>query len=236
MIFNNSKYTNTYFKIVNRARDRVLEGYSEKHHIIPRSLGGSDDSDNIAVLTAREHYVCHLLLTKMTQGRNQLKMRYALQFMRHVQYKETDFDNPKYRERLTKIRKEVWDDELREHRANQTKRLWEDDDYRARVISTRAKTIANPEFREQMRQRSTELWKDIDYRKKTSEARAKALLDPEYRARRSVISKKNGADPEFKKKVGQASKERWKDPVFREKVKRAKQEARLARQQLTSSE
>jgi hypothetical protein len=44
------------------------EIYTEAHHIIPKSLGGTDDRSNIAVLTAREHYICHLLLPKMTQG------------------------------------------------------------------------------------------------------------------------------------------------------------------------
>lgn len=37
----------------------------EEHHIIPRSLGGTDDKPNLVKLTAKEHFICHLLLTKM---------------------------------------------------------------------------------------------------------------------------------------------------------------------------
>lgn len=39
--------------------------YAENHHIIPKSEGGSDDNDNLIRLTAREHYIAHLLLAKI---------------------------------------------------------------------------------------------------------------------------------------------------------------------------
>ena len=48
-----------------RSRDRVLEGYVEKHHIIPRCLGGTNDTTNIAVLTPEEHFLAHQLLVKI---------------------------------------------------------------------------------------------------------------------------------------------------------------------------
>lgn len=58
-------YKKHYTRLIERARDRVLEGYTEKHHVVPRCLGGSDDPANIVSLTAEEHYVAHQLLTKM---------------------------------------------------------------------------------------------------------------------------------------------------------------------------
>jgi predicted transcriptional regulator len=64
---------------MNKAKMRdALFGYTEKHHILPRCLGGEESVDNIAVLTAREHYIAHLLLTKMTDGDSQRKMAYAV--------------------------------------------------------------------------------------------------------------------------------------------------------------
>jgi len=42
-----------------------LVGYFEKHHIIPKCMGGSDSPDNIVALTAREHFVAHQLLVKI---------------------------------------------------------------------------------------------------------------------------------------------------------------------------
>jgi hypothetical protein len=45
---------------------------------LPKSLGGTNDLENIVELTAREHYICHLLLTKFTEGTAYQKMSYAL--------------------------------------------------------------------------------------------------------------------------------------------------------------
>ena len=73
-MFIQNKYNNWYHQIIQRASNRFLEGYAEKHHIIPRSLGGSDDIENLVILTAREHFICHLLLTKMVSGQHQYKM------------------------------------------------------------------------------------------------------------------------------------------------------------------
>ena len=42
--------------------------YSESHHILPRALGGSDDPINIVRLTAKEHFIAHLLLAKIHGG------------------------------------------------------------------------------------------------------------------------------------------------------------------------
>lgn len=47
------------------------------HHILPRSLGGDDSSDNLVILTPREHFVIHHLLWKMHGG----KMAVAFRFM-----------------------------------------------------------------------------------------------------------------------------------------------------------
>ena len=43
-----------------------VEGqYLEKHHIIPKSLGGTNDASNLVKFTARQHYIAHLLLYKI---------------------------------------------------------------------------------------------------------------------------------------------------------------------------
>lgn len=55
-----------YNKLIEKARNRVTPNeYYEKHHIHPRSLGGSDNADNIVNLTLREHFVAHLLLFRI---------------------------------------------------------------------------------------------------------------------------------------------------------------------------
>lgn len=58
-------YQKLYDKIINIAKLRNNVGYVEKHHIIPRCLGGLDTAENIVELTAREHFVAHQLLVKI---------------------------------------------------------------------------------------------------------------------------------------------------------------------------
>jgi hypothetical protein len=77
-----NKYTRWYNQIIANAQNRIAEGYTERHHIHPRSLGGADTADNLVNLTAREHFVCHWLLTKMTKGEDRYKMINALRMMR----------------------------------------------------------------------------------------------------------------------------------------------------------
>lgn len=43
----------------------IPEGYSENHHITPKSFGGSGNKDNMIRLTAREHFIVHRLLAKI---------------------------------------------------------------------------------------------------------------------------------------------------------------------------
>ena len=81
-----NKYTTCYNNIIQQAQSRVLSAdiYTEKHHIIPRSLGGNDSPDNLVRLTAREHFICHVLLTKMTVGLHKRSMAYAAWQMTHI--------------------------------------------------------------------------------------------------------------------------------------------------------
>jgi hypothetical protein len=77
-MFLDNKYTKYYYQIIDRAKNRVLDEYTEMHHIIPKSLGGTNLIDNLVRLTAREHVICHMLLTKMTLNRYKAKMVFAL--------------------------------------------------------------------------------------------------------------------------------------------------------------
>lgn len=77
-MFIKNKYSKWYFNIVTSAKSRQsINHYTEKHHIIPKSLGGTDSIDNLVALTGKEHFICHLLLTKMTAHEHRAKMVYA---------------------------------------------------------------------------------------------------------------------------------------------------------------
>ncbi len=84
-MFLTNKYANWYFNIIEKRRTFPHDGYTEKHHVIPKSLGGSNESDNLVRLTAKEHFICHLLLIKMTEGKDKIKMifaAYCIQYLR----------------------------------------------------------------------------------------------------------------------------------------------------------
>jgi hypothetical protein len=75
----NNKYSTIYQDLIERAKNRVIEGYTEKHHILPRCMNGDNSKENIAKLTAREHFIAHRLLTKMYPENR--KLQYALYAM-----------------------------------------------------------------------------------------------------------------------------------------------------------
>lgn len=77
-----NKYEKWYASITQNAKNRILTTYTETHHIVPRSLGGTNSADNLVSLTAREHFICHWLLTKTTTGEDRYKMVNALRMMR----------------------------------------------------------------------------------------------------------------------------------------------------------
>ena len=79
--FKENKYTKIYFCIIENAlsSDRKYEkGIHETHHIIPKSIGGNNDKNNLVVLTLKEHYICHRILLKIVQDEHKGKMIYAL--------------------------------------------------------------------------------------------------------------------------------------------------------------
>jgi NUMOD3 motif len=77
-----NKYKKWYDQIIANGLAVKLPGY-ERHHIFPKSLGGSDNESNLIYITAREHFICHWLLTKIYPvGEEHWKMLNALRMMR----------------------------------------------------------------------------------------------------------------------------------------------------------
>lgn len=95
-MFLDNRYTRIYYSIINRAKEqnKIKSDIHQTHHIIPRSLGGTDDITNLVNLTYKEHRVCHCLLIKMqTNTNNQIKMRHAYGFFN----KHSKFNGPRYK-------------------------------------------------------------------------------------------------------------------------------------------
>lgn len=79
-MFTENKFTAWYYQLIDRANSRTVDPnqYYETHHIIPRCMGGSDAKSNLVRFTAREHYIAHMLLVKMTTGPAKRKMSFGL--------------------------------------------------------------------------------------------------------------------------------------------------------------
>jgi hypothetical protein len=92
-MFIQNKYSKYYYSIITNAKSRILADNirTEMHHIIPECFfirrsrkgkpgwidGNPEDPSNKVILTDKEHFICHKLLTKMTEGKAKIKMMYA---------------------------------------------------------------------------------------------------------------------------------------------------------------
>jgi hypothetical protein len=74
-------YEKIYKKLIETAkllnRIKGLE-YYENHHILPKCLGGNNKKENLVLLTAKEHFLAHLLLVQMYDGKDKAKLSFAL--------------------------------------------------------------------------------------------------------------------------------------------------------------
>lgn len=82
--FYDSKYQKWYNNIItNRIKNPLINGYKEKHHIIPKCCGGSNKKENLIYLTAKEHFICHSLLVEIFRNTKYYsKLLYAFMCMK----------------------------------------------------------------------------------------------------------------------------------------------------------
>ena len=83
-ISKNEHYLIRYTKFINFCRNQnINSNYTEKHHILPVSLFPEfkKDQNNIVLLSARQHFLAHWMLAKLT---NSPKMWFAFNQMRRI--------------------------------------------------------------------------------------------------------------------------------------------------------
>ena len=88
-------YLRIYNELIERSKNRNLECYTEVHHITPRCLNGDDSEENLVTLTAREHFIAHLLLSKIYPTHKGLRL--ALWMMLNVKDKRQQRYQPNSR-------------------------------------------------------------------------------------------------------------------------------------------
>jgi hypothetical protein len=144
-----------YDSLVNKARSRQAPEYVERHHIVPRCMGGSDSADNLVSLTPEEHFVAHLLLAKIFAGN--VKVLHAAMAMQMVnrETQRREVNNKRYgwlRKRFSEARRgHVVPEETRDKiRAALTGRRLPDEQ-RRKLREANIGRVASEETREKMR-------------------------------------------------------------------------------------
>jgi hypothetical protein len=106
-----NKYTKWYCNLIqkNLQTSQSVDQYSELHHIYPKSIQCDIDVKqklNIVRLTAREHFIAHLLLTKMFKNAviNQ-KMNFAFFQLRLSNRYQQRYTNSRFYEKVKKVKR-----------------------------------------------------------------------------------------------------------------------------------
>lgn len=128
MIKNFNWFQKTYSSLIEKGKQRGLikskldkSELFEKHHIMPKCLGGLDIDDNYVYLTLREHAIAHLLLSRMYPDNNDLSLAIFLMLGNkrikstrlYQEYREkarifnTGELNPRYGKKLTEEHKQI---------------------------------------------------------------------------------------------------------------------------------
>jgi len=233
-----NKYSSIYYKIVNNARERILDSssYTEKHHIIPKSLGGTNSKDNIVVLTAKEHFICHRLLTKMVEGEAKRKMVYAAYMMLRGKNRYVPCGRVYQflKEQLALANKERPGPNLRKKLSDEWKKKIKDsftDSRREQISNSRKGKATRPkgsfevtdETRKKMSKargsKGTRFGPHSEETKaKCREARAKQVFTEETYQKRSFAMKGRPKSEEHKQKISEAHKGRTISEETRSKI------------------
>lgn len=192
--FLDNKYSKWYVGLIESRKFQLKKKFkTEKHHIFPVSIYGKNGFT--VNLTHKEHFIAHLLLTKMFVDVDKNRMSKAFLSISQMQ------NNCNGRNYIVNSR---WFDVVREdvRRFNsvEMKKRWQD-----------------PAFRDNITKRNQEYWSKEENRKKQSDKRKEYFSDsynldkqtlinreitlrPEWREQRSVKQKELSSNPEYTKK------------------------------------
>jgi hypothetical protein len=226
----NIKYKAKYEKFISSLKDRFIpEGqYFETHHIIPRSMGGSNDKTNLIKLLPREHYIAHAMLWKMKfPGVYHAKMAYAFctfthgfKYKRHKNsYKFSSRLYESFKRNLSKIQSEYQSGEgnpfYGKSHSSETK-----EKIRAYRKGKKLEEIFSPTVIENIKLGNKNKIVTEDQKKKRKEAQKKYWSNKEHKEKQSTQAKKMWEDPNFKEKMRpyiEARKNKPRDPKIIEK-------------------
>lgn len=113
-------YQNIYNQLIEKRKANIpTDCYTERHHIIPVCMGGTNNKDNIVILTAREHFVAHALLVKIHRNNKKYyyKLLNAITAMQQFWGKVSEHGNLRQLNKNSRLYA-IWKNELAEWRKN----------------------------------------------------------------------------------------------------------------------
>lgn len=212
-MFVQNKYHTWYFNIIRNAQnceriklkisDENYE-YFENHHIKPRSLFPefSKDKENLVLLTAKEHFICHLLLCKFTISDAKHKMINALIKM---VYCKSD-NQIRYQSKSYSIVRKL----MAEKNSSMMKGIPKSDDWKAKMSLKMKGRKMDQKFSEKRSEINKILWADGTFkgRPKSEEtkqkiriARANQVITEETKIKLSKKNKGQKRTDESKQKM-----------------------------------
>lgn len=189
-------YKKHYNALIEKRKTNTPCGYVERHHVVPRCVGGDDDQSNIVALTAREHFLAHMLLWKMYPdkrglvyaasmmanrfGRNKstsrvyaaLRESLALQQSEFRKDKDCYFQTKEYKRKVSKSVSKAWSDD---------DSVFNSDEYRKSLSDAQHLRWSNEKARAERSKMSKQIWRNKEMRKSISEKIRASTRTDEYR-------------------------------------------------------
>ena len=185
----NQHYLNRYIALVQTATTQLLpiEVYTEKHHILPESMGGSNNKENIVIFTARQHFLAHWMLWKAYENKD----------MTHAFWGMCNQKNPHQQNRYNKINSKTYEI-LKVQRSKLVKQSnsdrWKNPEWAAMMREKLSKAASTPEERE--RRRLNSLNTNKKYKEQRSEKSKQRWQEEEYRTLVLEKIRENGKNVE----------------------------------------
>ncbi len=223
-MFTQNKYLKLYNLIIENAKNRILNKniYFESHHIIPKSLKGTNDLSNLVKLTAREHYIVHQLLPKFTKGKDKSKMIWAFKCLnempnngikqRYINSKTYERYRIIFSESISGKNNPMFGISMKQRLINKhgkingliKLKIWKHNNLIGNIKANKDITK-----REKARKSMIEAHKDGTLGKRISKTLRITNKNPEVQLKRKLAAKESSNRPEVKQKHSENSKRMW---------------------------
>lgn len=193
-----------------RGRFECGDEYHERHHIVPRCMGGTDEEDNLIDLYAREHFIAHKLLSEENPENDSLS--YAWTMMAFVKDKNQE-------------RYELTQEEYEEARIKQSEmaskrftELWCNDEYRKRVSEAHKRENLSEETLAKLADASRGRKHTEEEKRKIGDVNRGKIVSEETRQKLSESNKKFWENQDYKDEWVRKLKERCGEEEFRQQM------------------